>query len=69
LFRASTGFSPTDFFLRLKIQKASQKLLASRAPIREVAREVGFEDEYYFSRLFRKITGESPRRYRESHRA
>lgn len=68
LFRSTTGFSPTDFFLRLKIQRASQKLLSTGSPIREVARELGFEDEYYFSRLFRKITGESPRKYRESHR-
>ncbi len=68
LFRSQTGFSPTDYFIRLKIRHASQKILATQTGIREVAREFGFDDEYYFSRIFKKITGGSPRRYRETHR-
>lgn len=64
LFRRSTGFSPMDYFLRLKIQKACQLLDTTGLRVSEVASAVGWEDPFYFSRFFRKITGKSPRSYR-----
>jgi YesN/AraC family two-component response regulator len=68
LFRQSTDFSPTDYFLRLKIKKTSEDLLNKNDSIRSIAFEAGWKDEYYFSRLFKKITGESPKAYRKHHK-
>lgn len=64
LFRRRTGYAPMDYFLRLKIQRAGQLLDTSALRVAEVASEVGCDDAFYFSRLFKKITGQSPRDYR-----
>ncbi len=64
LFNRLTPHSPIDFFIRLKIQKACKILRLTNKPINEVARALGFDDPFYFSRIFKKITGLSPREYR-----
>ena len=65
LFAERTGHSPIDYFIQLKIQRACQLLNNSDWSIAEVAREMGFEDQFYFSRLFRKVMNMSPREYRK----
>jgi AraC-like DNA-binding protein len=64
LFRRLTGYPPIEHFLRLKIQRACQLLDTTEMRVGEVAEAVGWEDPFYFSRFFRKITGKSPRAYR-----
>ncbi|WP_246362195.1 AraC family transcriptional regulator [Paenibacillus alba] len=64
LFKEETGFPPIDYFLRLKIQRASQMLSLTGLSIKEIAARLGISDPYYFSRLFKKITGSSPSAYR-----
>ena len=44
---------------------AKWQLLHTLRPVKEIAREVGFQDELYFSRLFKKATGMSPTQFRE----
>ena len=65
LFRRATGYPPVEHFLRLKIQRACQLLDTTELRVNEVAAAVGWVDPFYFSRFFRKITGQSPRAYRE----
>ncbi|MFA9558308.1 helix-turn-helix domain-containing protein [Evansella sp. AB-rgal1] len=65
LFKETTGYSPIDYFNRLKIQHASQLLDLSMLSIKEISMRVGFKDPYYFSRLFSKVMGLSPREYRK----
>lgn len=65
LFRRATGYPPVEHFLRLKIQRACQLLDTTELRVNEVAAAVGWADPFYFSRFFRKITGQSPRAYRE----
>ncbi len=68
VFRSQTGYSPMDYFIHLKVQKASSMLLLSNMTVREIALMVGYEDPYYFSRLFKKVIGVSPTAVRqESH--
>ena len=64
LFRRATGYPPVEHFLRLKIQRACQLLDTTELRVNEVAAAVGWADPFYFSRFFRKITGQSPRAYR-----
>jgi len=65
LFRRATGYPPVEHFLRLKIQRACQLLDTTELRVSEVAAAVGWADPFYFSRFFRKITGQSPRAYRQ----
>jgi AraC-like DNA-binding protein len=64
LFRRSTGTSPMEYFIQLKIQKSCQLLYNANIKVKDVAKEIGYDDAYYFSRLFKKLMGMSPEQYR-----
>ena len=66
LFKKKTGFSLIEYFNQLKTQKACQYLLFTDLRINEIALELGIEDPYYFTRMFTKIIGSSPAKYRAS---
>jgi YesN/AraC family two-component response regulator len=51
-------------FTQLKIRQACRLLDLSSKPVKVVAIETGYSDPYYFSRVFKKIMGISPDRYR-----
>ena len=65
LFQNRTGHSPIDYFIQLKIQRACRLLDNSAWLIADVAREIGSDDQFYFSRVFRKVMGMSPVEYRK----
>ncbi|ANS74334.1 AraC family transcriptional regulator [Paenibacillus yonginensis] len=65
-FKQATGYSPVDYYLRLKIQRACQMLDLTDQSIKEISHRLGFQDPYYFSRLFKKIMGKPPTEYRET---
>ncbi|WP_240941841.1 AraC family transcriptional regulator [Paenibacillus sp. HB172176] len=68
LFKKKTGYSPIDYYLRLKIQLAGQYLDLTDQSVKAIGARVGFQDPYYFSRLFKKIMGKSPSAYRSTHK-
>lgn len=63
IFKETTGYSIIVFFNRIKIDKAKDLLIENNRKIKEVAKEVGFSDEFYFSRVFKKAEGISPSEY------
>jgi AraC-like DNA-binding protein len=69
VFRRQLNLSPIEYLLRLKIQRACERLRASDDLIAEIAQGLGFADPFYFSRLFRHRAGLSPRAYREAYGA
>lgn len=68
LFRQMTGLSPQQYLIDLRLRNARELLRATNLSIGEVARSVGYEDALYFSRLFHRHTGQTPREFRLSHR-
>ncbi len=64
LFKQATGYSPIEYYIRLKIQLACQYLDLSGLSVHEISKKLGFKDPYYFSRCFHKIMGYSPTDYR-----
>ncbi|GIV73293.1 MAG: transcriptional regulator [Caldilinea sp.] len=66
IFKEQTGHSPLDYFILLKMQHASTLLSITSLSVKEVAAAVGYADPYYFSRLFKKTLGISPRTYRNT---
>ncbi len=65
LFRKKTGRSPMDYLIYLRIQKACQLLDSTDMRIKEIAQKTGYDDPYYFSRIFTKLMGKSPGKYRK----
>jgi AraC-like DNA-binding protein len=66
IFKKKTSRSPIDYFINLKIQRACQLLDFSTWKISEISVQLGFEDQFYFSRVFRKVMGCSPAEYRKN---
>lgn len=66
LFKKNTGMSPLDYFIHLKLQQACLQLLTSGVKIKNIASDLGYDDPYYFSRLFKKYMKISPLQYRFS---
>jgi AraC-like DNA-binding protein len=65
LFQEITGYAPIEFVQHQRIQRACYYLDATEEPVARIAETVGFTDQFYFSRVFRKVIGCSPRQYRQ----
>ena len=57
----------TDFVNQYRITQAKTLLLQDKT-VSEVCYEVGFESLSYFNKLFKKITGENPSKFKQQHR-
>jgi AraC family transcriptional regulator len=63
-FKATTGVTPHQWLLRTRLRAAAERLAMTKAPVTDIALEVGFEDLSNFTRTFRAEFGASPREYR-----
>lgn len=66
-YRALTGHAPIQDFIQLKMAQACRLLDQGDAEVRQIAEQLGYDDPYYFSRLFRKVVGMAPSHYRALH--
>jgi len=66
LFKKEVGIPLTDFVNKQRIEHAKKLLIATDLPTKTIAQQCGIPDVYYFSRLFKKRTGVTPKLYRES---
>jgi AraC-like DNA-binding protein len=61
LFREQFQTTPFEYLLRRRLSKAHRLLLEGKLSVKEVAAACGYDDPYYFSRLFRQRRGVTPR--------
>ena len=65
LFKEANGLSPLQYQNQIKINRAKELLLSGEYNVTETAESLGFNNIYYFSRLFKKLTGIPPSEYRQ----
>ncbi|UKS27245.1 response regulator [Paenibacillus sp. HWE-109] len=65
LFKKETGSSLTDYILVKRMEKSKELLISSQLKIGDIAEIVGYENIPYFTKMFKKSTGRTPREYRK----
>ena len=65
LFKKHFGTTPVQYSLERRIASAKLMLEGSAKSIKEIASDLGFADEYYFSNMFKSKTGSNPSSYRK----
>lgn len=63
VFKKTYGQSPHEYMTEIRLTQAKQLMLRSGYKLKDIAHEVGYRDEFYFSRVFKKETGVSPSTY------
>lgn len=63
-FRQQTGLTPIAWLRRERLSQAQRRLVESNDAVKEVAEQVGYSDQFYFSRDFKRFVGVSPSQYR-----
>lgn len=66
VFKDEIGMSFVEYLSRVRIERSKVLLRDRRIPLVEVAAMAGFTDQSYFTKVFRRLTGVSPGRFRES---
>jgi len=64
MFRKSTGETPHQFVLRLRVERAKEMLRSAESRVLDVAIACGFKTQQHFARVFRHLCGLSPKEYR-----
>lgn len=67
-FKEAIGTSPIDWLRRERINQAKRRLIESDDPVKEIARQVGYHDQFFFSKDFKKMTTLTPTQFREQER-
>ena len=64
LFRRVTGYAPASYLNHLRMQRAVQLLNTTDLSIKRLSYQLGFSDQFYFSRAFSKMHNHSPSEHR-----
>ncbi len=65
IFKTNLDSSPLEIFIHLKMERARKYLIQTNLKVKEIGLKLGYEDPYYFSRVFSKHVGLSPANYRK----
>jgi len=64
-FKSETGRGILEYITSERIEAAKKLLVETNIPVKEIASMVGYQDYAYFTRVFKKETGISPKQYRK----
>lgn len=67
LFKKEVGETFTAYVARLRVEQACELLERGSGTVSDIAEKIGYRDYFYFTRLFKKLTGQTPTQYRETH--
>jgi AraC-like DNA-binding protein len=67
-FKQTFGVSTHSYLIRLRVERAQSVMLSTQLPLSEVALACGLSDQSHFTRMFRRIVGETPNAWRRAHR-
>jgi AraC-like DNA-binding protein len=68
VFKEEMGENLSSYLNRLRVDRAAELLLDTDLSLSEIAGSCGFEDQSWFSKIFKSYTGLSPGRYRDNNR-
>lgn len=69
MFKRETGFSPLEYVINTRIERAKTLLLTTSMTVSEIAEEVGYSNSGSLINLFVKKVGSSPGQYRKNHKS
>jgi AraC-like DNA-binding protein len=67
LFKKEVGMTVSEYIQQTKITEAKKLLAFSKTPIPEICTMLNFNDQSYFTKVFKKVVGVTPKKYRETH--
>lgn len=68
VFKKQKDMTPIDYFIQLKIERAKELIIQYPSmPMKDIADSLGFKDVYYFSKVFKRITSQTPSTVRSEH--
>jgi AraC family transcriptional regulator len=67
VFRESFGEPPLQYISRRRVERAQELMLSTNTSLSQIAFDCGFSDQAHFSRLFRRLAGDTPRAWRRAH--
>lgn len=66
LFKQTTGFAPHQYVLRCRVEEGKRLLRNTDLDLAEIAQRLGFRDQSHFTARFHKVTGATPKRWRQA---
>ncbi len=66
-FKLTTGYTPNDFLIRARMGRACALLQGTDLSVKEVSAALGYDDPFYFSRVFKSVSAVAPIHYRRLH--
>lgn len=67
LFKKEVGISVSDYIQKVKVEEAKNLIIYTNTPLSEISSLLQFTDQSYFTKVFKKIEGITPKQYKEKH--
>ena len=65
LFKEVTGTNFVEYVTSIRIRRAKELLREGKSSVKQICQEIGYGDPNYFSRIFKKWTGQTPTEFKE----
>jgi AraC family transcriptional regulator len=69
LFKQITGVTPHVYLANLRLERARKLLVDTQYPVSEIAAMVGYQSQSHFTKIFKSVTGMTPRVFRDATRS